>query len=43
LDSEQASCGLRVSLGPETSIEDINGFVKAYCDAGKKVMSRRKA
>ena len=43
LDSEQASCGLRVSLGPETTIEDINGFVKAYCDAGKKVMSRRKA
>jgi cysteine desulfurase len=43
LDSEQASCGLRVSLGPETNIEDINGFVKAYCDAGKKVMSRRKA
>ena len=43
LDSEQASCGLRVSLGPQTTIEDINGFVKAYCDAGKKVMSRRKA
>ena len=43
LNSEQASCGLRVSLGPETTIEDINGFVKAYCDAGKKVMSRRKA
>jgi cysteine desulfurase len=43
LDSEQASCGLRVSLGPKTTIEDINGFVKAYCDAGKKVMSRRKA
>ena len=43
LDSEQASCGLRVSLGPETTIEDINGFVKAYCDAGKKVMSRRTA
>ena len=43
LDSEQASCGLRVSLGPETTIEDINGFVKAYCDAGKKVMSRWKA
>tara|TARA_B100000902_G_scaffold27178_1_gene32718 strand:+ start:449 stop:1432 length:984 start_codon:yes stop_codon:yes gene_type:complete len=43
LDIEQASCGLRVSLGPQTTIEDINGFVKAYCDAGKKVMSRRKA
>jgi cysteine desulfurase len=43
LDSEQASCGLRVSLGPETTIEDINGFVKAYCNAGKKVMSRWKA
>ena len=40
-DDEKSSCALRVSLGPGTTIEDVNGFVKAYCNEGKKLISRR--
>jgi len=40
-DDEKSSCALRVSLGPDTTIEDINGFVRAYCNEGKKLISRR--
>jgi len=40
-DDEKSSCALRVSLGPDTTIEDVNGFVKAYCNERKKLISRR--
>ena len=42
-DDEQSKSALRVSLGVSTTIEDINGFVGAYCKAGKKFISRRSA
>ena len=42
-DDEQSKSALRVSLGVGTTIEDINGFVRAYCKEGKKFMSRRSA
>ena len=42
-DDEQSKSALRVSLGVSTTIEDINGFVGAYCKEGKKFMSRRSA
>ena len=41
-DDEKSSCALRVSLGPDTTIEDVNGFVKAYCYEGKKLIRRRR-
>ena len=40
-DDKKSSCALRVSLGPDTTIEDVNGFVKAYCNEGKKLISRK--
>ena len=40
---EKSSCAMRVSLGPNTTTEEIHGFVEAYCKQGKKVMSRRSA
>mgnify|MGYP001178903534 FL=1 len=42
-DDEQSKSALRVSLGVGTTIEDINGFVGAYCKEGKKFISRRSA